>query len=1015
MNPAGRRLLAALLLVTAYAVISTRRLGPVDRLYVVDAPLLGLAPRQVAPGWRFVPWLVARVASYPAAPVGLRLDLSGARAAASREGATLEVEVDLTYAIPPERLLDLHRAHGPRYEAWLGELAARVATERLREVPYDAIRDRDPEFQRRIQGELAEGAARDGIQVIRLRIVQVAAAGEASGTILKAEGTPLQREVLLIGVDSFDWRIIEPLMREGRMPNLARLVERGTRAHLRTISPILSPVIWTSIATGVKPSRHGIVDFVVAARDTGALMPVTSAMRQVPALWTLLSRQAIDVDVIAWWATWPAETVRGRIVTDRVAFQLFEDQMQEDWKSADPARARGKTFPPELFDEVRPIIKAPAEVSDAELARFLPPGTVVASLNEDRRHQLDEFRTILAGGETYHAAALKLFQPGAPGLKMIYYEGPDTTSHQFMRYRPPLLPGVEPSDMRLFGGIVDRYYELQDKYIGEVVARAGKDATILVVSDHGFKSDNNRPPHSDPRIGKADAAEWHLPIGVFVMAGPDVRPGFDLGSASVLDVAPTILTLFGLPVARDMDGQPLTQALTDRFLAGRPVRWVNTYGGLRPTPQESASAPSTDDAEIIAKLRNIGYIGEERMTARNNRGVIALDEGDVDGAIADFQGALDKGGDAGNLVRTNLARAWLQKGDRDKARALAGQALAENPRNKQAETILAAVEMKGQNFEAAENHLRRAIAIDPTFVPARSQLGRLYAKRERYAEALEEYRKVIEVAPLSAPEHNSIGEIYRKMGQPERAMEAYREALRCDAQYFGAYNNLGLRLQEKGKLDEAKALYEKGLAIRPENPILRNSLGTLLALQADRSGALKEFGRAAKADPEWPIAAGNLATLLFETGKFEEARPAFETWVRLEPEAIDARLGLALELLMIGRRDEAIAQFKEVLNRDPRNVRALIALGETLARQGDLEAAQARLEAAAGIDPRVPRILNSLGDVLLKRGLKQAAAAALHRSLTIDPKQPEIRQRLTEIAREVASKKEGVADLQRPH
>lgn len=994
-----RRLAATVLLLAAYAVISVRRLEPADRLFIVDAPLVRIAPRQVRAGWRFVPWLLARVTSYPSMPVTLRVDLSGARAAASREGAAVEVEVELTYAVAPKRLLDLHRAHGARYETWLANLASRAATDRIREVSYDAIRDRDAEFQRRVQSEVAESAARDGLEVTRLRIIQVAAAGETSGTILKAEGEPLQREVLLIGVDSFDWRIIEPLMRTGKMPNLARLVARGTRAHLRTISPILSPVIWTSIATGVKPSRHGIVDFVVAARDTGALMPVTSRMRQVPALWTLLSRQGIDVDVIAWWATWPAETVRGRIVTDRVAFQLFEDQMQEDWKSADPARARGKTFPPELFDAVRPIIKAPGEVSDEEIARFLPPGTVVASLNDDRRHQIDEFRTILAGGQTYHATALKLFQPDVPGLKMIYYEGPDTASHAFMRYRPPLLPGVDPADMRLFGGIVDRYYEVQDRYLGEVIARAGKDATILVVSDHGFKSDNNRPPHSDPRIGKADAAEWHLPIGVFVMAGPDVRQGFDLGSASVLDVAPTILTLFGLPAARDMDGQPLTQALTDGFLAARPLRWVNTYGGFRQTPQESAAAPSSDDAEIIARLRAIGYIGDERMTARNNRGVIALDEGDVDGAIADFQRVLEKGGESTNLARTNLARAWLQKGDRDKARALADQALAENPRNKQAETILAWVEIKQENLDAAEAHLRRAIAIDPTFVPALSQLGRVYAKQERYREALAEYRKVIEIAPLSAPEHNSIGEIYRKLGQTDKAMEAYREALRCDAQYFGAYNNLGVRLQEQGKLDEAKALYEKGLAIRPESPTLRNSLGTLLALQGDYEGARREFERAAKADPGWPVPAGNLATLLFEAGRFDAARGLFETWVRLEPEAIEARLGLALELLMLGRQDEAITQFEAVLTRDPRNVRALIALGETLARQDHLEAAQARLEAAARIDPRVPRTLNGLGDVLLRRGLRQEAGAAFRRSLSIDPKQPEIRQRLSEISR----------------
>src|SRR5207245_800065 len=174
-----------------------------------------------------------------------------------------------------------------------------------------------------------------GLRIESLRIVPVAGVGESSGDIRRAAASPLDRQVVLIGLDSFDWRIAEPLMKRGKMPNLERLIARGTRANLKTIRPILSPVIWTSIATGVKPSRHGIVDFVVSARDSGDLVPVTSAMRQVPALWTLLSRQGTDVGVVGWWATWPAETVRGSVVSDRVAFQLFEEEVKDDWKSAD--------------------------------------------------------------------------------------------------------------------------------------------------------------------------------------------------------------------------------------------------------------------------------------------------------------------------------------------------------------------------------------------------------------------------------------------------------------------------------------------------------------------------------------------------------------------------------------------------------------------------------------------------------------------------------------------------------
>lgn len=785
------------------------------------------------------------------------------------------------------------------------------------------------------------------------------------------------------------------------MPRLARLTARGVRANLRTVRPILSPVVWTSIATGVKPSRHGIADFVVAARGTGALVPVTSTLRQVPALWTLLSRQGIDVSVVGWWATWPAETVRGSMVTDRVAFQLFEESTKEDWKSRDPAKSQGKTFPPALFDEIRPLIRVPADVTDEEVAWFLPGGKFPHALTETQRDLLNRFKTVLAAGQTYHAIALDRFRRAEASLKMVYYEGPDTTSHLFMGYRPPLLPGVDRADGDLFGGIVDRYYERQDRLIGEVLDAVGNDATVFLVSDHGFKSDSNRPPYSSPEIEKGNAADWHTPVGVFVAAGPDIRSGIGLDAASVLDVVPTILALYGLPVPRDGDGQPLLEAITPGFLEAHPVAWIDSYGGIRPAGEEAVVA-SSGDAGVIEKLRSLGYIGEERLTARNNRGVMALDDGDVDTAIADFRRALESGGSgdaSGPMLKTNLARAYLQKGDLDRTKSLAAEAMREDPRNKQAELILASAAIQEKDFHAAEAHLRRALAIDPTFVQARSRLGEVLEKRGEDEAALSEFRKVVELAPLSPLDYNHIGNIHRKRGRLDVAMEAYREALRCDAQFIGAYNNLGLCLQEKGRLPEARALYAKALAIRPENPILRNSLGTLYALGGDKARAIAEFERAVQSDPDWPVAQGNLATLLFETGRAAEAKPAFERWVRLEPKSVEARLGLGLADLAATRWEDAIAQFREVLRLEPGNVRAHIALGETLLREGDLEGAQEHLEKAAKLGGNIPRIFNSLGEVYLKRGLKLEAARAFRKSLAIEPKQASVRQRLDETAR----------------
>ena len=985
-------------LVVVWAALSLRRIDGNGSHMVADAPLLGGSPSLVRPGWRFVPRGVSRISEYPASPRKLKTELTGGNAARSREGAKVEVEVELSYVIPPEGVLALHRAAGPTYETgWLTDLVRQQATARLGSVSYDVVRNRDPELTMGLRAAIEESAAPAGIRIEGLRIIQVAGVGEASGDIVRPDAKPIEREVVLIGVDSFNWRVIDPLIRQGRMPNLKRLIERGVRANFRTIRPILSPVIWTTIVTGVKPSRHGIVDFVVTARDSGALVPVTSAMRQVPALWTLMSRQGIDVNVIAWWATWPAETVRGTMVTDRVAYQLFEDQIKDDWKSADPARNKGKTHPAALIDDVRPLIRLPGDVSDAEIGWFLPGGRVPSTVTGEQRELIKGLRTIVAASQTYHAIALRQFREPGPRLKMVYYEGPDEASHLFMKYRPPLLAGTNRQDMELFGGIVDRYYELQDRYIGEILDATGRDALVILCSDHGFKSDNDRPPNSDPRIGKGDAAGWHTPVGVLVMAGPDIGAGAELGAASVLDITPTILALYGLPVARDMDGQPLTEAMTPEFLRRHPVAWIDTYGGVRAPAEQTAAGtgtPSEEDAEMLEKLHALGYIGDDRLTARNNRATMALEEGDIDGAIAEFESALAKEGDVGTVMRTNLARAWLVKGDLDKARTLALEAVRAEPENKQAVLVLAGVETKKKNLPAAVELLEKAIAVDPTYTQARTKLGEVYEEMGRDDDALAQYMKVVEIAPLSPLEFNNIGNIHRKRRQLDKAMEAYREALRCDARYIGAYNNLGLCLQEQGDLDSARRLYEKALAIRPENPILRNSMGTLLALTGDKSGALAEFERAVASDPNWPVARNNLAALLMEQGRYPEGQAAFEKLVQLEPDSIEARLGLGLASLIVQKRDEAITQFNEVLKREPGNLRALIALGETHMRSGELDQAQTSFEKAAQANGTIPRVWNSLGEIYLKRGRRQDAARAFQKSLALEPGQKQVRQRL---------------------
>ena len=88
--------------------------------------------------------------------------------------------------------------------------------------------------------------------------------------------TPRRPKVVLVGWDAADWKVIHPLMDAGRMPHLRALVERGAMANLATLKPVLSPMLWTSIATGKRPCDHGILGFTEPTPDGGAVQPVSA-------------------------------------------------------------------------------------------------------------------------------------------------------------------------------------------------------------------------------------------------------------------------------------------------------------------------------------------------------------------------------------------------------------------------------------------------------------------------------------------------------------------------------------------------------------------------------------------------------------------------------------------------------------------------------------------------------------------------------------------------------------------
>ena len=161
-----------------------------------------------------------------------------------------------------------------------------------------------------------------------------------------------------------------------------------------------------------------------------------------------------------------------------------------------------------------------------------------------------------------HSAATWLIENQPWDFFAIYYDAIDHFCHGFMKYHPPRQEFIPEKDFELYHNVVSMAYQFHDQMLGTLLAKAGDDATVILMSDHGFHPDHLRPKVI-PSIPAGPAIE-HRDFGILAMLGPGIRKDELLHGPSVLDITPTILTLYDLPVGADMDGKVLVGAFTEQ-------------------------------------------------------------------------------------------------------------------------------------------------------------------------------------------------------------------------------------------------------------------------------------------------------------------------------------------------------------------------------------------------------------------------------------------------------------------
>ncbi len=403
--------------------------------------------------------------------------------------------------------------------------------------------------------------------------------------------------VLWLGLDGLDFELLDRLAAEGRMPNWKRLASEGFTARLRSFAPLISPILWTTAATGVPPDIHRVLDFQEVDPKTGRKVPISGNSRAVPAVWNVASAAGRKVGVVGWWATHPAEEVNGFFVTDHASPILFEK-----------LPLAGVAFPAALEAGIGEVIRRDGRVTARDLAPYLdvPSGEIENTLSSGAgmENPIAALARILAATRVTQRTARELYDKNLPDLLGLYFEGTDEVGHIFAASTPPKFSCVSEADFARYSHAVATYYGAIDAMLGQWMRRAQEDgATLLVHSDHGFKWGEDRPC----KLASGNwstAAFWHRFDGVFAAWGARVRPAPERGGASLFDVAPTVLALLDLSADRKMPGKPIAAAFTD--LPSKAKTDGLSKITVRRVPAQVMSAEQA--SEYTKKLLALGYL-----------------------------------------------------------------------------------------------------------------------------------------------------------------------------------------------------------------------------------------------------------------------------------------------------------------------------------------------------------------------------------------------------------------------
>jgi Tfp pilus assembly protein PilF len=571
------------------------------------------------------------------------------------------------------------------------------------------------------------------------------------------------KPVIFIGLDGADWSLLDPYMASGAMPNLKRLVSTGLRGTLETELPPLSPLVWTTMMTGVSPLQHQILDFTRFNPTTHEKEPITSDERRVPAIWSMLTYGGKQAAVFGLWATYAAEPVHAINVSDRLFTFLYSDS----------ERPPGVVYPPQRQRWAeQQAAAAEGAIDIAQMREYLPSITdadfaALSKVANPYSEPAAALRRILVNTEIYRRLSIDFLRSRSrlPDLTIVYFEGTDTIGHVFAPFAPPRQPQILQADYDRYSGVPEKYFRHIDSILGEYLTIAERGgAAIFIASDHGFRWTEGRPTEMSS-TATATAAKWHRNQGIWVVWG------------SPLAEKPTRIRQV---------------CATLRALTGMPELDYSRYFQPAAPPPPPASPRASD--EDLAKLRALGYIGSNESArsaapdkdtktagAYNNMGLILRQEHRIDEAVAAFERAMAIDPHYAS-AQWNLSETLFDaKRDLDRADALLVSAMQDGLPDATRSIIVRAIAYgRSSHTDRSLKLLDGAVSTAPSDAELRIFRGRYRMDRHDCGAALEDFRRAEAERPDDAIAFASAGLAQMCIGDSAGAQESFARARQLD-------------------------------------------------------------------------------------------------------------------------------------------------------------------------------------------------------------------------------------------